>query len=160
MREKKIYALAGELNTALRYAVLGDSERFLKHKHAWKAWHTLKEFGCSVIPVAKGITRLDGIKVYPNLASLQDKIDVVVPCLRPEKIPDLIAEVKACGAKIVWFQEQNWTSEFQTQADSLGIQVVKGCILKHKIYARPFGFLNPCYWHGLHSPKVPKKKYR
>lgn len=160
MREKKIYTLAGELNTAQRFAVVGDAERFLKHKHAWKAWHTLKEFGCSVLPVAEGITRLDGTKVYPDLAVLQDKVDVVVPCLRPEKISNIIADVHGCGAQAVWFQEQNWTPAFQEQADTLGIQVIKGCILKHKIYSPPFGFFNPCYWHGLHSPKVPKKKGR
>lgn len=159
MREKIIYDLAGELNTALSYAILGNSERFLKHKHAWKAYHTLKEFGCSVVPVAEGMTRLEGSKVYLNLAALQDKVDVVVPCLRAEKLPDLISEIHACGAKTVWFQEQNWTPEYQEQADALGIQVVKGCILKHKIYTRPFSFFNPCYWHGLHSPKVPKKRW-
>lgn len=158
MREKKIFTLAGELNTAMSYAILGDSERFLKHKHARKAYQTLKEFGCITYPVAEGIGRLEGSKVYPNLSALQDKVDVVVPCLRPERLPDLMTEVQACGAKAVWFQEQNWTPEYQKQADDLGIQVVRGCILKHKIYPRPFGFFNPCYWHGLHSPKVPKKR--
>lgn len=160
MREKKIYSLAGELTTAMRYAVIGNSDRFLKHKHAWKAWRILKEWGCTVYGVTDGMTRLEGTKVYPDLAALQDKVDVVVPCLRAERIPNLISEAQACGAKTVWFQERNWTPEFQEQADALGIQIVRGCILKHKIYARPMGFLNPCYWHGLHSPKAPKKKYR
>jgi predicted CoA-binding protein len=159
MREKKIFTLAGDLSTAMSYAILGDSERFLKHKHAWKAWHTLKEFGCVTFPVAEGIARVEGSKVYPNLAALQDKVDVVVPCLRAERLPDLMSEVQACGAKAVWFQEQNWTAEYQEQADKMGIHVVKGCVLKHKTHARPFAFLNPCYWHGLHSPKVPKKKW-
>ncbi|WP_041483978.1 CoA-binding protein [Desulfitobacterium metallireducens] len=159
MREKKIYRLAGNLNTGQSYAILGDDGRFLKHKHAWKAYQTLKEFGCATFPVAEGLARLEGSKVYPNLAALQDKVDVVVPCLHAEKLADLMSEVQACGAKTVWFQEQNWTSEFQKQADELGIEVVKGCILKHKIFTRPFGFFNPCYWHGLHSPKVPKKRW-
>lgn len=159
MREKKVYILAGGLSTALSYAIIGDAERFLKHKHAWKAYHILKEFGCVSFPVSEGIARLEGSKVYPNLAALQDKVDVVVPCLRPERLPDLISEVQDCGAKTVWFQEQNWTPEYQEQADTLGIKVVKGCVLKHKTHTRPFAFLNPCYWHGLHSPKVPKKKW-
>lgn len=159
MREKKIYTIAGDMNTAQCYAVIGDADRFNKHKHAWKTWRTLKEFGCIVFPVAEGITRLEGSKVYPNLAALQDKVQVVVSCLRAERLPNLISEVQECGAKVVWFQEQNWTQEYQEQADALGIQVVRGCILKHKVYTRPFAFLNPCYWHGIKSAKVPKKKY-
>jgi len=159
MREKKVYPLAGELTTAQRYAVLGNADRFLKHKHAWKAWKTLKQFGCVVFPVAADLQRLEGSKVYPDLSVLHEKVDVIVPCLRVELIPEVIAQAQACGAKTVWFQERNWTQEFQDQADAAGIQVVRGCILKHKKHSKPFCFLNPCYWHGYKSPKAPKRGY-
>lgn len=158
MREKKVYSLAGDTTTAHRYAVVGNADRFLKHKHAYKAWQTLKQFGCVVYPVAEDPQRLEGFKVYSQLGALQDKVDVVVPCLRAELIPDIISQAAGCGAKFVWFQERNWTEEFQEQAEAAGIQVVKGCILKHKIYPKPFGYLNPCYWHGLKSPKAPKRR--
>ncbi|MEM5817340.1 MAG: CoA-binding protein, partial [Desulfitobacterium hafniense] len=52
MREKKVFSLAGETTTAHRYAVVGNADRFLKHKHAYKVWRTLKQFGCVVHPVA------------------------------------------------------------------------------------------------------------
>jgi uncharacterized protein len=159
MREKKVYTLAGELTTTQKYAVVGNAERFLEHKHAWKAWKTLKQFGCVVFPVAQDIQRLEGFKVYPELSVLQGKVDVVVPCLRTELITDIIAQTIECGAKAVWFQERNWTSEFKEQADAAGIQVVRGCVLKHKIFTKPFAFLNPCYWHGFKSPKAPKQGY-
>lgn len=159
MREKKVYPLAGELTTAQRYAVIGNADRFLKHKHAFKAWKLLKQFGCVAFPVAQEMKRLEGSKVYPELAELKDKVDVVVPCLRAEFIPDIIAQTQACGAKTVWFQERNWTQEFQDQADAAGIQVVRGCILKHKKHSKPFCILNPCYWHGYKSPKAPKRGY-
>jgi predicted CoA-binding protein len=159
MREKKVFPLAGDLTTAHRFAVIGNEDRFINHKHAWKAWKTLKQFGCVVFPVASDLKRLEGSKVYPELSELQEKVDAVVPCLRAELIPDIIAQVQACGAKTVWFQERNWTPEFQEQADVAGIQVVRGCILKHKVYTKPFGFFNPCYWHGFKSPKAPQRKY-
>ena len=159
MREKKVYPLAGELTTAQRYAVLGNADRFLRHKHAWKAWKTLKQFGCVVFPVAADLQRLEGSKVYSDLSVLHEKVDVIVPCLRAELIPEVIAQAQACGAKTVWFQERNWTQEFQDQADAAGIQVVRGCILKHKKYSKPFCFFNPCYWHGYKSPKAPKRGY-
>lgn len=159
MREKKVYSLAGELKIDQSYAVIGNEDRFTQHKHAWKAWKTLKQFGCVVFPVAPELKRLEGFKVYSALSELQDKVDVVVPCLRAELIPDIIMEAQACGAQAVWFQERNWTPEFQAQADAVGIQVVRGCILKHKIYPKPFCFLNPCYWHGLRSSKAPRRKF-
>lgn len=159
MREKKVYPLLGDVTTAQRFAVIGNEDRFLKHRHAWKAWKTLEEFGCMVYPVAADLKRLEGSKVFPDLATLQDKVDVVVPCLRAEFISDIVTQAKDCGAKTIWFQERNWTAEFQEQADAAGIEVVRGCILKHKVYTKPFGFLNPCYWHGFKSPKVPKRKY-
>lgn len=158
MREKKVYSLAGETTTAHRYAVMGNKDRFLKHKHAYKAWQVLRQFGCVVHPVAEDLQRLEGFKVYSQLAALKDKVDVVVPCLKVELIPDIISQAQECGAQFVWFQERNWTKEFQEQAEAAGIQIIQGCILKHKIYRRPFGFLNPCYWHGLKSPKAPKRR--
>ncbi len=158
MREKKVHALAGETTTAHRYAVVGNADRFLKHKHAYKVWRTLKQFGCVVHPVAEDLQRLEGFKVYAGLAALQDKVDVVVPCLKSESIPNIISQAQECGAQFVWFQEHNWTEEFQEQADAAGIQVIRGCLLKHKIYPKPFAYLHPCYWHGLKSPKAPKRR--
>lgn len=158
MREKKVYSLAGDTTTAHRYAVVGNADRFLKHKHAYKAWQTLRQFGCVVYPVAEDLQRLEGFRVYSGLDTLLDKVDVVVPCLKAELIPDIISKTQECGAQFVWFQERNWTEEFQEQAEGAGIQVIQGCILKHKIYPKPFGYLHPCYWHGLKSPKAPKKR--
>ncbi len=158
MREKKVYSLAGDTTTAHRYAVVGNADRFLKHKHAYKAWQTLRKFGCVVYPVAEDLQRLEGFRVYSGLSTLQDKVDVVIPCLRAELIPDIISQAQECGAQFVWFQERNWTEAFQEQANALGIQVIQGCILKHKVYPKPFGFFHPCYWHGLKSPKVPKRR--
>jgi len=158
MRDKKVYSLAGDTTTAHRYAVVGNAERFLKHKHAYKAWEALRQFGCVVYPVAYDLQRLEGYKVYPQLSSLKDKVYVVVPCLRAELLTDLIAQAQECGAGYVWFQEGNWTEELQKQADEAGIQVIRGCILKHKLYPKPWAYFHPCYWHGLKSPKAPKRR--
>lgn len=84
-------------------------------------------------------------------------MDVVIPCLLPEKIPNLVIETAAAGAKQIWFQEQTWIPKFQEQCNALGISAVRGCVLLHKIYAKPFAYLNPCYWHGLKTVKVAEK---
>lgn len=158
MREKKNYHLTEELYTGLSYAVLGDAEKFLKHKHAWKVWRALKEFGCTVYPVAKDLKRWSEARVYPELSTLSGKVSVLVPCLVPEKVPSLVEEAKAAGIAQIWFQEQTWSPLFQTQCDDAGIKVVRGCVLRHKSYSKPVGFFHPCFWHGLKDDKVLKKK--
>ena len=157
-REKKIFPLIEGITTADTFAVLGDKEKFLKHKHAWKAWRTLKEFGCVAYPVAEDLKRLDGSKVYADLTELQGKVTVVVPCLLPEKLKSLVADSAALGIPKIWFQEQTWTAEFQQECENQGIATMRGCVLRHKSHY-PLHFLNPCYWHGLKDAKVPAKSF-
>ncbi|TGE34268.1 CoA-binding protein [Desulfosporosinus sp. Sb-LF] len=160
VREKKIYPFAEGLTTADTFVVLGDAEKFQKHKHAWKVWRALKEFGCVAYPVAVDLKRIDGSKVYRNLTELKDKVSVVVPCLPPEKLKSLVSDASSAGANRIWFQEQTWSQEFQQECDNAGMTVIRGCVLRHKIYPI-FGmrFFNPCYWHGLRDVKVPAKQF-
>ena len=159
-REKTIYPLAEGLTTLDTYAVLGDAHKFQKHKHAWKIWKALKEFGCVVYPVAEDMKRLDGGKVYLNLAQLKDKVTVVIPCLLPEKLKSLVSDTVATGASKIWFQELTWTQELQEECDSAGISVIRGCVLRHRAYPMiGVHYLNPCYWHGLRDAKVPGKRF-
>ncbi|ODA39224.1 CoA-binding protein [Desulfosporosinus sp. BG] len=159
VREKKIYPLAEGLTTADTYAVLGNVEKFQKHKHAWKVWRALKDFGCVAYPVAEDLKRIDGSKVYPNLTELKDKVTVVVPCLLPEQLGSLVSDAASAGVKGIWFQEQTWTQELQQECDSAEVAVIRGCVLRHKVYpVIGMHYLNPCYWHGFRDAKVPAKR--
>lgn len=158
VREKKIYQMAEDITTADRFAVLANAEKFKKHKHAWKVWRVLKEFNCTVYPVAQNLDRFEGSKVYPDLPALLDKIDVVIPCLFPELLTTLVQDALTAGVKKIWFQNQTWTAEILEQCQSAGITAITGCVLLHKSYNLPLGYLNPCYWHGLRSSKVPGRK--
>ena len=160
VREKKIYPLAEGLTTVDTYAVLGKAETFQKHKHAWKVWRTLKEFGCVAYPVAENLKRIEGSKVYLNLAELKDKVTVVVPCLLPEYLTSLVADAATAGVSKIWFQEQTWSKELQHECDSAGMAVIRGCVLRHKVYpVLGMRYFNPCYWHGLRDAKVPSKQF-
>lgn len=159
-REKKIYPLTEGLTTADTYAVLGSAGKFQKHKHAWKAWRALKEFGCVAYPVAEDLKRIEGSKVYLNLKDLKDKVTVAVPCLLPEKLESLVTDAAAAGINKIWFQEQTWTPELQEECASAGIEVIRGCVLRHKVYPMiGVRYFNPCYWHGLRDAKVPSKRF-
>lgn len=160
-REKKYYPLAEGLTTQDTYAVLGDAEKFKNHKHAWKVWWALKGFGCVVYPVAEGLTRIDGVKVYSNLTQLTGKVTVLVPCLLQDKLESMVREAESTGVSKIWFQEQTWTSELQQQCENTGIEVIRGCVLRHKSYPSKISlrYFSPCYWHGLRDTKVPLKRF-
>ncbi|MDD2234756.1 MAG: CoA-binding protein [Desulfitobacteriaceae bacterium] len=157
-REKEIFQMVDDIITADRFAVLANAEKFKRHRHAWKVWRLLKQFDCTVYPVAPKLDRLEGSKVYSDLLVLKDKIDVVIPCLFPEMLAAMVRDAAEAGAKKIWFQNQTWTEEFHEQCESAGIMEVKGCVLVHKIYKPPLSYLNPCYWHGLRSAKVSVRK--
>lgn len=160
VRERKIYPLAEGLTTMDTYAVLGDGEKFRKHKHAWKVWRALKEFGCVAYPVTEDLKRIEGSKAYRSLAELKDKVTVVVPCLLPEKLRSLVSDTSLAGAGKIWFQEQTWTPELQQECESANLDVIRGCVLRHKVYPIiGLRYLNPCYWHGLRDAKVPGKSF-
>lgn len=161
VREKKYYPLAEGLTTQDAYAVLGDVEKFKKHKHAWKVWRALKEFGCVVYPVAGEIQRTEGSKVYPNLAPLAGKVTVVVPCLLPERLDSMVKDAVSAGVSKIWFQEQTWTPELQQRCENSGIEVIRGCVLRHRAYPSKMSlrYFSPCFWHGLRDVKVPAKRF-
>jgi predicted CoA-binding protein len=154
---KKVYKINDQIDTSMNYAVLANADRLKKHRHAWRVWRTLQSFGCKVYVIAPDLSTFEGSKLYPDLQSIPGQVDVVVPCLRAEFLPDLIEAVAAGKVKYIWFQEKNWTPEFAAQAEEKGIGVLRGCVLKHKIYKKPLAFFNPCYWHGLSVAKVPNK---
>lgn len=152
---KKVYEITDELHTGMRFVVLAKADRMLKHRHAWKVWKLLKNFGCQVAVVAPDLKRFEGSLIHQDLDSLKDKVDVIVPCLRPEYLEGLADKAEEAGAKYIWFQENNLTSVLEEQCREKNICVVRGCALKHKQYKKPLAFFNKCYWHGLTEKKVP-----
>jgi hypothetical protein len=154
---RKVFKMAGGLDTSMVYAVYTNADRLLKHRHAWKVWHTLKDFGCRVYVVAPDMIIFEGSKIYSDLISLKGKVDVIIPCLRLEYLGDLVKNTAMIGAKFIWFQENNWSPELDAQCSEKDIDVIRGCVLKHKIYKKPFAIFNPCFWHGWKEKKVPNK---
>lgn len=154
---RKKYPIKDDLDTGMSFAVYALPDRLEKHKHAWKVWRTLRDFGCRVYVVAPGLQLFEGSKIYQDWEGLKGRIDVIIPCLRAPLIEDIADNAVAAGAKYIWFQEQNWTPELDEKCKENGIEVIRGCVLKHKYFKKPLGLLSPCYWHGWKENKVPGK---
>jgi predicted CoA-binding protein len=84
----------------------------------------LKAKGYRIIPVNPNATELQGEKVFPDLASIPEKVDVVQIFRRPEDVPPIVEDAIQVGAKVVWMQKGiiNW--EAARRAEEAGLQVV------------------------------------
>jgi len=160
VNKTKILEIKDGLHTGMSYAILANKDRLFKHRHAWKVWRALKEFGCRAYLVAPDLASFEGSKVFPDLDSLKGKVDVVIPCLHKEYLGELVTKTARINAKYLWFQENNWTPEFSDDCQEKGITVVRGCVLKHRTYQKPFAYFNPCYWHGRQEKQVANKYIR
>lgn len=87
------------------YAIVGATKN--TDKFGYKIVKVLKEKGFNVIPINPHEEEICGIKAYPNLYEVPDKIDVVdfvVPCGVTFKVLD---EVNTLKISKVWFQPRS-----------------------------------------------------
>jgi predicted CoA-binding protein len=90
----------------------------------------LKEQGYRIIPVNPKATEIFGEKVYPDLSSIPDKVDVVQVFRKPEDVPPVVEEAIKIGAKVVWMQEGIVNEEAAQKARVAGLQVVMNACMR------------------------------
>ena len=90
----------------------------------------LKEQGYRIIPVNPTATGILGEKVYPNLESIPDKVDVVQVFRKSEDVPPVVESAIKIGAKVVWMQEGIVNEEAAQKAREAGLQVVMDACMR------------------------------
>lgn len=141
--------LTQDFLTARRLAIVGVSHN--EQKFGNLIYKELKERGFEVYGVNPGLQTISGDKCYPSLAELTGKVDGVVVCIPPAKVPQVIRDAAAAGIKKVWLQQGATSLEADKTAREVGITPVNGkCILMyagevksvhafHRFFARLFG---------------------
>jgi predicted CoA-binding protein len=100
-------------------------------KPSYWIFNYLKEHGYRMIPVNPTATEILGQKVYPDLASIPEKVDVVQVFRKPEDVPPVVEQAIKIGAKIVWMQEEVINEEAAQKAEAAGLRVVMNrCMMK------------------------------
>jgi len=90
----------------------------------------LKEQGYRIIPVNPTATEILGEKVYPDLESIPEKVDVVQVFRKPEDVPPVVDSAIKIGAKVVWMQEGISHEEAAQKARDAGLQVVMDACMR------------------------------
>ena len=103
-------------------AVVGLSPK--PHRDSYGVAKYLQEQGYRVVPVNPRADTILGEKVYPDLASIPEQVDVVDIFRKAEDVPPIVDEAIDIGAKAVWMQLGIVNEEAALKARTAGLGVV------------------------------------
>ncbi|MCU1267982.1 MAG: yccU [Acidobacteria bacterium] len=113
-------------------AVVGLSSSSMRASHGVASY--MKRHGYRIIPVNPNETEVLGVKAYPSLADVPEKIDLVDIFRRSEEAGKAVDEGIAVGAKAVWLQEGVIDHDAARRALDAGLLVVMDrCWLKEHV---------------------------
>lgn len=129
--------LQGILKSVKTIAMVGAS--LDKTKFSYGVLRVLHETGYDMIPVnpRPGMEEIRGLKVYPDLKSIDRSVDMVEVFRRPEDLADIARDAVAIGAKVLWGQIGVVNYEAAEIAEKAGLKVVMDRCPKIELF-RPF----------------------
>ena len=110
-----------------------------KTKFSYGVLRVLHETGYDMIPVnpRPEITEIRNLKVYPNLAAIDRKVDMVEVFRKPEDLYGIAEEAIAIKAKVLWGQIGVINHDAARLAEEAGLKVVMNRCPKIELF-RPF----------------------
>ena len=116
------------IETYKNVAVVGISDRSELPANSVPAY--LKDHGYRIYPVNPYLEEVLGQKVYPNLSSIEDPVDIVLIFRRSEVVPPIVDEAIKIGAKVVWMQEGIINEQAASTALEAGLEVVMNTCMR------------------------------
>ena len=110
-----------------------------KTKFSYGVLRVLHETGYDMIPVnpRPDVTEIRGLKVYPDLASIDRPVDMVDVFRKAGDLPDVAREAVAIEAKVLWGQIGVKHPDAAKIAEDAGMKVVMDRCPKIELF-RPF----------------------
>jgi predicted CoA-binding protein len=127
--------IAEILRSARTIAVVGLSAK--RHRASYGVAEYLQRAGYRVIPVNPRETEVLGERVYPDLDSIPEPVDIVDIFRRAELVPEIVEAAIRIGAKVVWMQDGITHEAAARRAQEAGLTVIMDrCILRdHRLMA-------------------------
>ena len=99
----------------------------------------LQRQGFRVIPVNPNEREVLGEHAYRSVKDVPDAIDIVNIFRRPARVPEVVEDALAKGARCIWMQEGVINHEAAKKAEAAGLPVVMDrCILKELARLLPY----------------------
>jgi uncharacterized protein len=113
-----------------RIAVAGVSRQPLKTANA--IFRKLKAAGYDAIPVNPKADKVEGVRCYPDVASIPGSLDGVMIVTPPAAALDIVRQAAAKGVRHVWFHrafgQGSFSPEAAEECRARGITVIEnGC---------------------------------
>ncbi|MFL2845976.1 MAG: CoA-binding protein [Candidatus Puniceispirillaceae bacterium] len=110
-----------------------------KTKFSYGVLRVLHETGYDMIPInpRPGLEDIRGMKVYPDLASIDRPVDMVEVFRKSEDLYGIAEQAIAIGAKVLWGQIGVINHDAARLAEDAGLKVVMNRCPKIELF-RPF----------------------
>lgn len=110
--------------------------------------------GYTLFPVHPRAESVEGLKAYPSLAALPEKVGGVIVCVPPAESVGVVRDAAAQGIRRIWLQQGAESAEAIAAGEEHGASVVHGhCIL---MFAEPAGLPHRIHrWIWQIIRKVP-----
>jgi predicted CoA-binding protein len=139
-----------------RFAVAGVSRQPQQAANA--IYRKLRSSGFEVIPINPNTTEVEGVRCYPDLASVSGVIDGVVVATHPRQALDVVNQCSQREVRQIWFHRSFGAGSVSPEAvhecSARGIKcIVGGCPL---MYCEPVDLAHRCmrWWLRL-GGRVP-----
>jgi predicted CoA-binding protein len=116
------------LRTCRTIAIVGLSGKPERDSHSVAEY--LIRHGYKVIPVNPMIREVFGLRAYPDLSSVSEKVDIVNIFRRSDQVPPIVDEAIKINAKVIWMQLGIVNEEAAQKAREAGLQVVMNRCIK------------------------------
>ena len=129
--------IQGILTSVKTIAMVGASPD--KTKFSYGVLRVLHETGYDMIPInpRPGLEDIRGMRVYPDLASIDRPVDMVEVFRKSEDLYGIAEQAIAIGAKVLWGQIGVINHEAARLAEDAGLKVVMDRCPKIELF-RPF----------------------
>ena len=129
--------IQGILTSVKTIAMVGASPD--KTKFSYGVLRVLHETGYDMIPInpRPGLADIRGMKVYPNLSSIDRPVDMVEVFRKSEDLYGIAEQAIAIGAKVLWGQIGVFNHDAARLAEDAGLKVVMDRCPKIELF-RPF----------------------
>ena len=129
--------IQGILSSVKTIAMVGASPD--KTKFSYGVLRVLHETGYDMIPInpRPGLEDIRGMKVYPDLASIDRPVDMVEVFRKSEDLYGIAEQAIAIGAKVLWGQIGVINHDAARLAEDAGLKVVMNRCPKIELF-RPF----------------------
>ena len=129
--------IQGILTSVKTIAMVGASPD--KTKFSYGVLRVLHETGYDMIPInpRPGLEDIRGMKVYPDLSSIDRPVDMVEVFRKSEDLYGIAEQAIAIGAKVLWGQIGVINHDAARLAEDAGLKVVMDRCPKIELF-RPF----------------------